>query len=294
MQKLRFALFGNAFQAKKSVSVQKLFCLLEEHEAELFIDEVFYHYLTDDLKIAVPQQAMLIRDEHFHADIAISMGGDGTFLETARRVGNKEIPILGVNMGRLGFLADISPTELASTIEQIYEEHYTVEDRCVLQLEYDKGQVEGYPFALNEVAVLKRDVSSMISIRVDVNGEYLTTYQADGLIINTPTGSTGYALSVGGSIMQPGCHTIGLTPVAPHSLTVRPLTLTDDTVITLSVAARNHRFLVSIDGRSEKCTEDVRLIIRRAPYSIKVLKRPNQSFFDTLREKLMWGTDVRG
>ena len=293
MRKLRFALFGNAFQAKKSASVQKLLCLLEEREADLLIDEVFYHYLADTLQIAVPQKVTLLHDDHFDADIAISMGGDGTFLETARRVGNKEIPILGVNMGRLGFLADISPTELPNTIEQIYEDHYAVEDRCVLQLDYDHGQPEGYPFALNEVAVLKRDVSSMISIRVDVNGEYLTTYQADGLIINTPTGSTGYALSVGGSIMQPGCHTIGLTPVAPHSLTVRPLTLTDDTVVTLKGAARNHRFLVSIDGRSEKCSEDVHLIIRRAPYSIKVLKRSGQSFFNTLREKLMWGTDVR-
>lgn len=293
MRKLRFALFGNAFQAKKSASVQKLFCLLEEYEAELLVDEVFFHYLVDDLKIAVPKQATLIRDDKFDADLVVSMGGDGTFLEAARRVGNKEIPILGVNMGRLGFLADILPSELPNTIAQIYADDYAVEDRCVLQLEYDHGQPEGYPFALNEVAVLKREVSSMISIRVDVNGEYLTTYQADGLIINTPTGSTGYALSVGGSIMQPSCHTIGLTPVAPHSLTVRPLTLTDDAVITLSVAARNHRFLVSLDGRSEKCSEDVRLIIRRAPYSIKVLKRSCQSFFSTLREKLMWGTDVR-
>ena len=293
MRKLRFSLFGNAFQAKKSASVQKLLCLLQEREADLLIDETFYHYLADSLQIAVPDGTELICDDHFEADIAISMGGDGTFLEAARRVGNKGIPILGVNMGRLGFLADISPSELPHTIEQIYDGRYAVEDRCVLQLEYDKGQPEGYPFALNEVAVLKRDVSSMISLRVDINGEYLTTYQADGLIINTPTGSTGYALSVGGSIMQPGCHTIGLTPVAPHSLTVRPLTLTDDTVVTLSVAARNHRFLVSIDGRSEKCSEDVRLTIRRAPYSIKVLKRSNQSFFGTLREKLMWGTDVR-
>jgi NAD+ kinase len=294
MRKLRFALFGNAFQAKKSSSVQKLLCLLQEREAQLLIEEAFYHYLADDLKIAVPAAAQVLHDDRFEADIAISMGGDGTFLEAARRVGAKEIPIIGVNTGRLGFLADISPSELSATIEQIYSGNYEIEDRCVLQLAYDHGQPEGYPFALNEVAVLKRDVSSMIGIRVDVDGEYLTTYQADGLIVNTPTGSTGYAMSVGGSIIQPGCHTIGLVPVAPHSLTVRPLTLTDDVVVTLSVSARNHRFLVSIDGRSEKCSEDVRLTIRRAPYSVKVLKRPGQSFFETLREKLMWGSDMRG
>ena len=293
MRKLRFALFGNAFQAKKSASVQKLLCLLEERQADLLIDDTFCHYLADDLQIAVPSTVQRIVDDDFHADFVISMGGDGTFLEAARRVGSKGIPILGVNMGRLGFLADISPDELETTIKQVYAGHYEVEERCVLQLEYDKGTPEGYPFALNEVAVLKRDVSSMISIRVSINDEYLTTYQADGLIINTPTGSTGYALSVGGPIMQPGSHTLGLVPVAPHSLTVRPVTLTDDAVITLAIAARNHRFLVSLDGRSEKCAEDVRLTIRRAPYYIKVLKRPGQSFFRTLRTKLMWGTDPR-
>ena len=255
VKKLRFAIFGNIYQAKKSVSVQKLLCLLEARHAALQIDEAFYHFLTT-LQIDIPAAARIVADGSFDADFVISMGGDGTFLEAARRVGSRQIPILGVNMGRLGFLADITPEELDATIEQIYEGSYQIEERCVLQVEYDKGAPEGYPFALNEVAVLKRDVSSMISIRVDVNGEYLTTYQADGLLINTPTGSTGYALSVGGPIMQP-------------------------------------RFLVSIDGRSEKCAEDVKLTIHRAPYVVRVLKRPHQSFFRTLRAKLMWGTDVR-
>ena len=293
MRKLRFALFGNVFQAKKSSSVQKLLCLLEEREADLQVDANFYHFLTEDLQIAMPASARIIADDTFDADVLISMGGDGSFLEAARRVGDKGIPILGVNMGRLGFLADILPEDIETVVQQIYDEDYSVEERCVLQLEYDQGSPVGYPYALNEVAVLKRELSSMISIRVDINGEYLTTYQADGLIVNTPTGSTGYALSVGGPIMQPGSRTLGLVPVAPHSLTVRPLTLTDDAVITLTVSSRNHRFLVALDGRSEKCNEDVRLTIRRAPYTIKVLKRPGQSFFRTLRTKLMWGTDVR-
>ena len=293
MRKLRFALFGNIFQAKKSTSVQKLLCLLEERNAVLLIDKDFHHYLTSDLQIAVPAAAQLIAGDDFEADYVISMGGDGTFLEAARRVADKQIPILGVNMGRLGFLADILPEDIEEVIGQLYEGRCSIEDRCVLQLEYSKGAPEGYPFALNEVAVLKRDVSSMISIRVSINGEYLTTYQADGLIVNTPTGSTGYALSVGGPVMQPGSHTLGLVPVAPHSLTARPLTLTDDAVITLAVSARNHRFLVALDGRSEKCSEDIHLTIRRAPYDIKVLKRPNQSFFRTLRSKLMWGADLR-
>lgn len=292
MHKLRFALFGNVFQAKKSASVQELLSLLKEQQAEILIDEPFHHYLQSELQIQIPA-VRLIRGEDFAADYVISMGGDGTFLEAARRVGDKQIPILGVNMGRLGFLADITPDELPAAIRQIYDGDVHVEERSVLQLEYDKGDPEGYPFALNEVAVLKRDMSSMISIRVAINGEYLTTYQADGLIINTPTGSTGYALSVGGPIMQPGSHTLGIVPVAPHSLTVRPVMLTDDSVITLSVSARTHRFLVALDGRSEKCTEGIQLTIRRAPYQVKILKRPDQSFFRTLRMKLMWGTDVR-
>lgn len=292
MHKLRFALFGNVFQAKKSASVQELLSLLKEQQAEILIDEPFHHYLQSELQIQIPA-VRLIRGDDFAADYVISMGGDGTFLEAARRVGDKQIPILGVNMGRLGFLADITPDELPATIRQIYDGDVHVEERSVLQLEYDKGNPEGYPFALNEVAVLKRDMSSMISIRVAINGEYLTTYQADGLIINTPTGSTGYALSVGGPIMQPGSHTLGIVPVAPHSLTVRPVMLTDDSVITLSVSARTHRFLVALDGRSEKCTEGIQLTIRRAPYQVKILKRPDQSFFRTLRMKLMWGTDVR-
>ena len=293
MRKLRFALFGNVFQAKKSSSVQKLLCLLEERQADLQVDATFYRFLTEDLQIAVPASARVITDDDFEADFLISMGGDGSFLEAARRVGDKGIPILGVNMGRLGFLADVLPEDIEEVVTQIYDGQFSIDERCVLQLDYDRGTPEGYPFALNEVAVLKRDVSSMISIRVDINGEYLTTYQADGLIINTPTGSTGYALSVGGPIMQPGSRTLGLVPVAPHSLTVRPLTLTDDTEIALTVASRNHRFLVSLDGRSEKCSEDVRLTVRKAPYTIKVLKRPGQSFFRTLRTKLMWGTDPR-
>lgn len=293
MKKLRFAVFGNSYQSHKSAAAVQLFELLEARQAEVVIEATFYRYLKATAPNIVPTDIKLLSTDDFTADVAISMGGDGTFLETARRVGSRGIPILGVNTGRLGFLADIAPNELETIMAQLYDGSYAVEQRAVLQLEYDHGAPEGYPFALNEVAVLKRDVSAMISIDVDINGEHLTTYQADGLIINTPTGSTGYALSVGGPIMQPGSRTLGIVPVAPHSLTARPITLMDDSVITLSVASRNHQFLVSLDGRSETCSENVRLTIRRAPYSISVIKRPETTFFNTLRTKLMWGKDAR-
>lgn len=295
--KLRFALFGNIYQAKKSALVKKLLCCLENYEAEVFIDRPFYDYLTRDLQLSVSCKGF-IDDDQFRADFAISMGGDGTFLQTATRVGNKGIPIIGINMGRMGFLADVGSDEIESTIECIYNEDYRLEGRSVLEVVFQgkgssgKEQV-AYPYALNEVAVLKRDNSSMISIRVDINGEYLTTYQADGLIINTPTGSTGYALSVGGSIVSPSAAVLGITPVAAHSLNVRPITICDNAEITLSIGSRSHNFLVAIDGRSETCTEDTRLKVHKAPYSIQVVKRQDSSFFRTLREKLSWGTDIR-
>ena len=272
MSKHRFALFGNITPASKSPLVESLLHSLEARGAEVFFVE---------------------GDADFDADFAVSMGGDGTFLRTASRVIEKGIPIIGVNMGRLGFLADVSDEDIDATINHIYDGTYRIERRSVLHLSYSKGRPKGIPYALNEVAVLKLDNSSMISIRVDVDGEYLTTYQADGLIINTPTGSTGYALSVGGPIMSPEAQTLGITPVAPHSLNVRPVTICDNAEVTLTIESRNHNFLVAIDGRSETCTEDIRLSIRKAPYHINVVKRPDSSFFKTLRNKLMWGTDVR-
>lgn len=292
MRKLRFAIFGNIYQAKKSLAVQKLLCQLEEREADVYIDEPFYDHLVNGLQLSVHPTG-LIKGNDFEADVAVSMGGDGTFLEAASRVGNKRIPILGINMGRMGFLADITADEIDTAVEGIYNDTFIAEERSVLHVEYSKGTPKSSPFALNEVAVLKRDNSSMISIRINVNGEYLTTYQADGLIINTPTGSTGYALSVGGPIMAPHSHTIGLVPVAPHSLNVRPITMCDNVEIELSVESRSHQFLIAIDGRSESCSEDIRLTIKGAPYPILVLKRPSSSFFKTLRNKLMWGSDIR-
>ena len=292
MKQLTFALFGNLYQARKSALVEKLLHCLESYDAKVLIDRPFYEYLTEKagLKIRVSE---LFDLNSFEADYAVSMGGDGTFLETASRVQDKGIPIIGVNTGRMGFLADISGDDIEQAIQHIYQGECCTQPRSVIALSYSKGHPHTYPYALNEVAVLKRDNSSMISIRVDINGEYLTTYQADGLIVNTPTGSTGYALSVGGPVMTPQGGMFGITAVAPHSLNVRPITLPDNVEIGLKIESRNHQFLVAIDGRSEACEEGISLTLRRAPYNINVLKRPGSSFFHTLRDKLMWGNDVR-
>lgn len=254
---------------------------------------------ADKLLDALAAHNIAVTDDVLEADFAVSMGGDGTFLTTAMRVGERQIPILGINTGRLGFLADFSLDDIMETLGDFAAGRLRTERCNVLQVEADgesKAQgtgMQGYPFALNEVAVLKHDSSSMISIRVDLGGEYLTTYQADGLVINTPTGSTAYALSVGGSVMLPGSQIIGLVPVAPHGLTVRPLILPDNQEITLTVESRSHNFLVAIDGRSESCQDTTKLTIRKAPYQVIVLKRPDTTFLHTLRSKLFWGSDAR-
>jgi len=288
----RCAIFGNTYQPKKCEAVQKLFDALTSFGIVPLIDRCFFEYLKEEMHIDVSSH-QLITDDAFEADFAVSMGGDGTFLTTAMRVGEKQIPILGINTGRLGFLADFSLDDIEQTLTNLQTGFLQKEQCNVLQVECSEGKMQGYPFALNEVAVLKRDNSSMISIRVDLGDEYLTTYQADGLIVNTPTGSTGYALSVGGPVMLPGSQNLGLVPVAPHGLTVRPLTLPDNLGITLTVESRSHNFLVAIDGRSESCQDSTKLIIRKAPYQVVVLKRPETTFLKTLRSKLLWGSDTR-
>ena len=221
------------------------------------------------------------------------MGGDGTFLKAASRVGAKSIPILGVNVGRLGFLADISPDQFASTIDALYRDDYYLESRALIQVETDGASLGTYHCALNDVAILKRDTASMISIRTSIDGEHLTTYQADGLIVSTPTGSTAYSLSNGGPIIVPRTGVLLLTAVAPHSLNVRPIVIPDSAEIELTVSSRSHTFLVAIDGRSSSLPEGTTVRLTRAPYMIKVVKRAGTRYFATLREKMMWGADGR-
>ena len=289
---LKFALFGNVYQERKSAAVQKLLAVLLEKEAEIAVEERFLAFLQEVQQINVPN-CEVIKGNDFTADYAVCMGGDGTFLNVASRVGNKLIPILGFNTGRLGFLASFSADDIELAIQSIYEGTQHEEERSVLQLQCDEEPLVEYPFALNEIAILKHDISSMISIHTRINGEYLTTYQADGLIVSTPTGSTAYSLSVGGPIVVPQSQTLSLTPVAPHSLNMRPLLLCDDCEVELWVESRSHSFLIAVDGRSHSYRDGIHLHIRRAPYNIKVMTHPGETFFSTLRRKMMWGADNR-
>ena len=292
-RKLRFAIFGNCHQAKKSVSVLKLLECLKQQGAEVLMERRFHSYLTITQQLPVEGVA-LFDGSDFDADFVISLGGDGTFLRAASMVGPKQVPILGINMGRLGFLADVSAQEVERTVHALYQGDYAVDTRSVIQLKTEGQPLKGYPCALNDVAILKRDNASMISIHTTVNGDYLTTYQADGLIVSTPTGSTAYSLSNGGPIIAPGTHVFSLTPVAAHSLNVRPIVLAEDSEIQLTVESRTHNYLVALDGRSEPLSDSTRLILTRAPYRVKVIKRAGTKYFHTLRQKMMWGADQRG
>ena len=291
-QHLKFAIFGNEYQAKKSVSIETILAFLEKKKAEIYVENAYYDFLVRDLHLDV-KVAGVFEDYNFDVDYVISMGGDGTFLKAASKVGAKGTPIIGINMGRLGFLADVLPSEIETALDSLYAGECQIEEHAVIQVEARGGVLAGNPFALNDIAVLKRDDASMISIRTHVDGEFLVTYQADGLIVTTPTGSTAYNLSNGGPIIIPQSGSLCLTPVAPHSLNIRPIVINDTAEIQLDIESRSHNYLVAIDGRSERMTEETRLVIRRAAHSIKIVKQRNQRYFSTLREKLMWGADQR-
>lgn len=292
-KELRIALFGNIYQTKKN---QYVACVLEKLTAlgvSISIEELFAEFISKELKLDISQCSRFDRTKPCTADYAISIGGDGTFLGTAAIIGNSRIPILGINTGRLGFLADVSPENINDALEALCHGQFITEERKALTVETFGEPYRSCPFALNEVAVLKHDNSSLIEVATYINGQFLTTFLADGLIVCTPTGSTGYSLSVGGPILVPQSGTFCLSPVAPHSLSVRPVVVRDDVVIELYIRSRSHNFLLALDGRSESMPEDTKITIRRAPHTIHVVKIEHKDFFETLRDKLMWGADKR-
>lgn len=267
---MRIAIFGNLSAQKSSECKSRLTTLLQSLRHEI-----------------IPQERLS------EADAVITIGGDGTFLRAAALVGNTGIPMLGINTGRLGFLADVNVADMESAIEKLHHGQYEIQKRHLLELDM-KGMPAGHtPYALNDIAILKHDISSMISISTSVAGQELVTYQADGLVIATSTGSTAYSLSVGGPIVAPGTNVTVLTPVAPHSLTMRPLVLSANETIRLDVASRSHSFLISIDGNSFSLHEHTPLEIHRAPFTLNIIRLEGSSFYSTLQQKMLWGSDSR-
>ena len=289
---MTFAIFGNSYQQHKAVSTGQLLRLLQQHGAGIMIDRDYSLFLQS-IGISEASRYPVFVGNDFQADFAFSMGGDGTMLRTAARVGRKETPIVGVNMGRLGFLADVRPDELAEAVTTLYSGQYVKERRAIISVEADGQPLSAYPTAINDVAVLKRDSASMITIHTRADGEHLVSYQADGVIVSTSTGSTAYSLSNGGPIIVPGSGVLCITAVAPHSLNMRPIVMPETRTLTLDVESRSHGFLVAIDGRAEKLQVGTSITLRRANFSCYVVKRPGSSYFATLKEKMMWGADNR-
>ena len=290
---LTFAIFGNEYQTRKSTAAQKLLSILSERKAGVHIERRFCRFLSDVQQLAV-EGCHVFDTLDFDVDYVISMGGDGTFLKAASMVGPRCVPIVGINTGRLGYLADVSPTEMEKAIGMIYKGNFIVERHAVIEVEAEGAALGNCRFALNDIAVLKQDNASMITIHARIDGENLVTYLADGLIVSTPTGSTAYSLSNGGPIIMPQTDVLCLTPVAPHSLNIRPIVVPATAEISLDIESRSHKFLVAIDGRSEKLPETARLHIRKADYEVNIVKRRHHKYIATLREKMMWGADTRG
>jgi NAD+ kinase len=241
-----------------------------------------------------PAYQILQRPEDFDGlDFLLSIGGDGTLLDSVCVVGNKEIPILGLNTGRLGFLANVATDKIGEAIEELAKGNYQIESRILLSLSSSKKLFHGVNFALNEFTIHKKDTSSMITVHTFIDGKYLNSYWADGLIVATPTGSTGYSLSCGGPLITPGAKNFVITPVSPHNLNVRPIIVSDEAEISFEIEGRTDKFMISLDSRSTSISSEVKLSVKKEAFSAKLVKLPSYHFFDTLRQKLNWGLDLR-
>lgn len=275
--------------------VQTLFDTLAEHGIAAWVYKPYLEEIREHIRFPTTVGAFEgFKDFQVrHFDLVITLGGDGTILAAVTFIRNTEVPILGINLGRLGFLAMVSKEQIPYAIRWLVEGQYTIGGRRTLHLEADPPLFGETPFALNDFTILKRDTSSMITIHTYINGSFLNTYWADGLIVATPTGSTGYSLSGGGPIVFPDSHTFVLTPVAPHNLNVRPLVINDDAVLSFEVEGRSENFLCTLDSRYEVITSKNQLAVRRGDFKVKLVLFKDMGFLETIRKKLAWGVDMR-
>jgi NAD+ kinase len=291
---LRIALHGRPFKEEFIPYIKQIFAILASHNAKIYLNKSYASFLTKSQLITKNQFPIFSSFKDFpDCDFVFSIGGDGTLLESVTFIGEKQIPILGFNIGRLGYLATISTNEIGESLNRFFNGKYTLEPRTLVQLETDKDLFGETNFGLNEVTILKRDTSSMIIIHTYIDGVFLNSYWADGLMVATPTGSTGYSLSVGGPVVLPTCNNFIIAPINPHSLSVRPLIVSDNAVISFKIEGRSKNFLVSIDSRSAKVDANVKLVVKKANFNAVLVQIDGTDYFQTLRTKLNWGIDVR-
>ena len=292
---MKVAVFGSTVSENFTPVLKEFFGFLQSNHIEVQLYKPFYSFLTNELKTEPFYTSFFHSYQDFdnNCDFIFSVGGDGTFLHSVLNIRNFDIPVVGVNSGRMGFLADISENQVFKALTQIFNNNYSLIERTMLQVEFGGMENMDFNFALNEMTVLKTDTSSMINIYAYLDKELLNNYWADGLIIATPTGSTAYSLSVGGPILTPDSENFVITPLAPHNLTVRPLVVPDNYEIKLKVEGRGSHFLTSLDSRSVAVDITTVIRVKKAGFKLKTLQLPGHTFFSTLRNKLMWGIDTR-
>ena len=292
---MQVVVFSKVFKEKDQPHIQSLFDVLHDEEIEAHIYAPYFNQIKNIIQFKQDIQVFEGYDDFRgrHFDFFITLGGDGTILAATTHIREHCVPILGINLGRLGFLASIEKKRIQEAISLIKRGMYIIDERRMLYLESNLPMFGDVRFALNDCTLLKRDTSSMITIHTFINGAYLNSYWADGLIIATPTGSTGYSLSCGGPIIFPNSGNFVLTPVAPHNLNVRPVVISDDAVISFEVEGRAENFLCTLDSRFESVTAAHQLAVRKNDFSIKLVRLQDTGFMETIRTKLTWGSDSR-
>lgn len=293
---MKIAIYGQYYQNSTEPIIKDIFTFLIRNDVEMIIEADFLKILFEKNLIDKEYPTFKSHTElDSNFDVLISIGGDGTILRAATLVRDSGVPILGINAGRLGFLATVQKDNIASFLQFIIDKKYSISKRTLLSLTCfpENEAIKDLNFAVNEISVSRKETTSMITIETYLNNEYLNSYWADGLIIATPTGSTGYSMSCGGPILTPNVQSLVITPIAPHNLNARPLVVKDETEIRLKVSGRDDQYLVSLDSRLFSLDNDTILFIKKSPFEINMIEIPDATFLETLRNKLFWGEDRR-
>lgn len=290
---MKIALHGKEFQPDTVPYIQEVFDILQLKGADLIVSKPYHDLLKSSQIKTGKYKVYCDKNDLSEVNFFISLGGDGTLLESVTHIGKLEIPILGINIGRLGFLATTPKVKIKDAIDGLYNSLFSYDYRALIKLESDQDIFGDKSFGMNEFAILKKDTSSMIVVHTYIDGEYLNSYWADGLIVATPTGSTGYSLSCGGPLVLPQSNNFVITPVSPHNLNVRPMVVSDDSVISFEIEGRGRNFLVSLDSRSHAVEASIQMAVRKEDFRAKLVKMNGYNFLDTLRQKLNWGLDIR-
>jgi NAD+ kinase len=291
---MKIAIYGREFNNTVLPYVQQVFDSLNQRDIELFVFDKYCEFVSNKIKFAKkPNLFSDYNDLKGQVDVLLSLGGDGTMLDTVALVRDSKIPVIGINLGRLGFLASINKNDIDAAINSLINREFTLDSRVLLSIESDRELFGEVNVALNDLIIHRRDNANMMIIHAYLNDEFLNSYWADGLIIATPTGSTAYSLSCGGPIIFPGSGNFVITPISPHNLTVRPIVLSDSNVLSFEIEGRNSKYLLSCDSRTEKIPTSTRFTVKKAAYHINLVRLNNETYLSTLRNKLLWGIDTR-